>query len=524
MTATSVTLPAISSNFPPQGSGSVSASFEAGAVTFDAPITLATWASGNMGGVGAKDYVFAVDGRMLARSQGSHTGLISFDAVDATNPDGTLTKRFAIVADWAYFGWAPGRHVLTFGLIKGDYNHVIYNSAFAFDVPATTPMVAQTPSSSLVPGRILRNYFFLTPQRNQTEPGVTPAALRDAGVNCLTVGGFISPGNLTYDQWKSSWNANQLADVDWCVRNGLYALVEMDGLYRSAAERLWWDTCPWRDDALRFMRDALAARRPWAAAVSGNDEVIWSNGVPIDTAALHTLWRANPGAPPWAWPGPNPYDYESASKADYAIRYVSGTGSEFSSKLSATGLGYSAAQWGRTFDQMRAKQAVPTGWAQGVDTSAMSGAYQKLVDGAYMQDGDVVLDEEVLVPLAAAQVWLPLALLRPIPSLVRGYFFDTQSGANARLNAAKGPFGLHQQGVVFGSALWRAMSRAFKSVEARESLLTSRTPLAAAFSDDWATGGVDGLRIAINCAPFARTWEGESVPAGGVWLSDGEVL
>lgn len=38
------------------------------------------------------------------------------------------------------------------------------------------------------------------------------------------------------------------------------------------------------------------------------------------------------------------------------------------------------------------------------------------------------------------------------------------------------------------------------------------------------TGGVDGLEVAVNCAPYARDWEGEQVPPGGVWLSDGGVV
>lgn len=296
--------------------------------------------------------------------------------------------------------------------------------------------------------------------------------------------------------------------------------LERSTLYRSVVERQWWD------DAPRHVRDQLASRRPTVAAISGLDEIAWGAGqLPVDTRA----WRENPEAPPWAWPGPNPQPYETADQADYAIRYVTGSGAEFSSKLSASGLGWSLAQRARAFDTMRTRPAPPPGWPLATSTFCMSGNYQKLTDGCFMQAlpspdvGDVILDEQVL-PAQAAAAWLPLVLLRPLPTLLRGYYFDTRTDRVRRRDAIKQPAGMLQQGLVYGTDLWRAFSRAWKSIEARESLLTTRTPLTPNYLDSWATGGVDGLRIAINCAPYARTWEGESVPAGGVWLSDGEVL
>lgn len=523
----------LDNRLPSGGSfGPFRVSFEPGRVTFDCSVTLPTWAAGNMGGLGCKDYVFAVDGRMLVRSWGERIALLATGGAEIDNPDGSKTKQFSIVADWAYFGWSPGRHYLTFGLIQGDYDRVICNSTFAFDIPSTVAMDAVAPSPALVSGKILRNYFFLSPLRNSmAEPGMTARDLRDAGINCLTVGGFYWPQSSTFVQWRDSWDSFVFPEVDWCVANDFYCIVNMDGLYRSTVERQWWDTCPWRDDALRHVRDQLASRRPTVAAISGLDEVLWGPGQsPVDTRALHALWQGHPAAPPWAWPAYAPDAYETTDQADYSIRYIANVTADTTMLLSESGRGWSLPQRARLYEIMRGRVAhLPPGWPLGCLLGGCL-TYQKMVDGAYCcpypspADKDILLNEGVLPEHAMANVWLPLVLVRPIPTLLLTYFYDWLGAKQERAAAIKQPAGMLQQGVVFGSPPWRAMGRAFKSVEARESLLTSRTPLPSGYVDNWATGGVEGLEIAINCAPFARRWRGVIVPAGGVWFSDGEVL
>lgn len=478
--------------------------------------------------VGLKDCLISIDRRLIYRNRGGNQLYGLWRPPAATKVGNTRTITVETRTD--YFGWGPGYHLVTFSFLHDD-DHVTYEASFGMTLPELAPS-AQSPSPALVPGKILRNYFLLVPLRNpMAEPGMTAQHLRDAGINCLSVGGFAWPGSSTLDQWRASWDALVLPEVDWCAANGFYCIASMDGLYRSVVERQWWDTCPWRDDALRHVRDQLASRRPTVAAISGLDEILWGAGrSPVDTRALHTLWRGNLAAPPWAWPAYAPDAYETTDQADYSVRYVVNASVDTTPMLSESGRGWSLPQRARLYETMSMRVAcLPPGWPLGCQVSACL-TYQKMVDGAHCcpypspTARDILLTEGTLPEHAMASVWLPLVLVRPIPTMLLTYFYDWLGAKQKRAAAAKQPVGVLQQGVVFGSETWRAMGRAFKSVESRESLLTSRTPLPPDYADNWATGGVEGLEIAINCAPFARQWRGAMVPAGGVWFSDGEVM
>lgn len=527
--------PLVLDHAPPSGAyARFAARCEPGRVVFERTYNDdPSWAWGNVGGVpGARDSILAVDGRPLWRSQGAQYGLISSAVATAANGERVHT----LVFDRGYYGWGPGTHSLTWGYILERENHVVHQSEYRLTLPPDGQALA-SPRRPLVADRLPRNLFWLSPAECR-EHGLSPSYLRQSGVDTMTVGGFFWPGHgATLPAWKADWDAQVRRDLDWCRAGGFLALVEVDGLYRSATERLWYDTCPWRDDALRHVRDTFASHRDVVAGVSGLDEIVWGPKGPIDTKALHALWRENPEAPLWCWPSGHAEPYETPDQADWAVRYTPGGGSEFSSKLAPGGLTWSLAQLARNYDTLLPRLAnVPQGWPLGVQVQVQSGTYRKrLVASCYPEPayGDTVLDAGRGPEQMAAAVWLGVWAGA---SFLRGYMYDALHQKRIRHNyGPMAPTGWTQYGVAAGSPRWEAMAHALRAVEARQRDLVTLPPLVPTYRDNWAAGGADGLPFAINCASIARPcpypdrgtllteagerpYDGDKVPPGGVVL------
>lgn len=491
------------------------------------------------------DYVIAVDRRQLYRSRGDKPGVLTTVELPPPGPDRLLLE---IHADQGHFRLSPGRHLLTFGFVMGpssgaEVNHVVYESSYWLDLPPEPPAQPQSPAPTLVPGKVLRGLFFLDPQQCYGH-GLPAQAVHDAGVNTMTIGGMRDQWQVadsaTFAAWRAGWDSAVVGDLQWCRDNGLFAMVEMDGLYRSAAERDWYDTSPARDDVVRHARDTFAAWRDVVVGMSMLDEVAWGPKGPIDVPGLIQVWRENPQAPPVCWPGPAPLAYETPDRADFAMRYQAGGVPGSSAKLDEGGAGWSLAQYAIQYlDLHQRLGGVPAGWPLGSLVVSMGGTYRKRAPGCYPchfpspTEADQVRDAGTRPHQMAAAVWLPLLCGA---RLLRGYFYDHWHARKNRGDyAPMPPGGWTQLGVVHGSDRWHALGAAFRSVRDREGLLCSRTPLPFEFDDGWAMGGVEGLRVAINCSPLARpnphfgggvllTAAAESAHAGGDVPPGGVVL
>jgi hypothetical protein len=521
------------------------------------------------------DTLLAVDDRLVWMTHGSAPttaydpalgtwragGVLGVVAVDATVTNDKV-KTTTVTLDRNFFKWQARRYTLSWFLVQDAPGRVlpVASGTFYFDLPPDEG--AQYPMPQLVPGRVMRGLFQLT--ADQARAGhISPATIKAAGINYVQAAIFpynpadgIGVGQPFDPAWQAAVKARTLAqmvtdnvtnslvpNLKWCRDNDLYLLGEGDALYRNAQEQWWWTNHPQRDDALAAVRDAMAAYRPTAAGVFGMDETEFISGfaTTVDTAKFMTLWRKNPQAPPWCWPGQYPASYEVPPRADWSTRYVKVGLQELVNNLTPDGRGYTLPQFGRMHQYMGTLCGnFPAAWVRGSQFVCKPPNYRKMSPGDRFNPvaGDELIDGGTPPGWIPALCWLPLLFHQA--SVLRGYLYDNEvsrlnrQGAPIPWPPLTNPTGL-QVGVRPGYPEWDALSVGFKSIEARESLLTTRTPRPAVYEDNWVYGGFDGLPVAVNCSPIPRPcpylysgvllagvlqlpYRGGDVPSGGVVL------
>ena len=489
-----------------------------------------------------EDILQSIDGLLVSRNQGGNSlpGLISRTGTKVGN-----TRTITSVIDNDYHGFAPGPHELRVHWLRLGTSDVSGVKLFLADLPHV-PAAVQTPAPQLRQGVIPRGVFHLTVEEFVTR-GMNPQVAHDAGVNTVGIGAFANPADwyagsgpaweaqvlaVTLVQWDAAWRPGITAKLDWCRANGFLAYLDCDDFYRNGREYWWWANCPWRDEAVRTVRDLMRQYPDVVVCMQGSDECVL--GGPVDLDALHAVWHEVPDSPPWSWPGQNPFEFETALRADFATRFYREAGVEFSVPL-GDGLNHkSNAQVARVFDVMRQELGnFPAGWPLMAQTgSIMWGGYRKQsFGGSYAPAyGDVLLRTGTLPEEVALAIWCPLLIGA---RAIRVYNFDLTGDRQARVADNYGsPL---EVGVGADTPLWAALGVVLNSVASRESLLLSRTPLPVTYKDNWFFGGVDGLAVAINCGTFSRPcpylsrgvlltvteqpYSGGAVPPAGVVLS-----
>jgi hypothetical protein len=489
---------------------------------------------------------------------GNVLGVVAVDAVYSND----RVKTTTVTLDRNFFKWQARRYTLTWFLVQDAPGRVlpVGQGTYAFDLPPDDN--AQYPMPQLVPGKILRGLFQLT--TDQARAGyISAAAMKSVGINYVQAAIFpynpadgAGAGTFPDDTWKSAVLARTysqmvtdnvtnslLPNLQWCQANGLYLLGEGDALYRNAQEQWWWTNHPQRDAVLAKVRDTLAYYRATVPGVWGMDETEFIPGfaATVSTVSFMKLWRQNPQAPPWCWPGQFPTVYEVPARADWSTRYVKVGLQELVNNLATDGRGFSLPQYGRMHQYMGSLCGnFPQEWARGSQFVCKPPNYRKLSPGDRFNPvaGDELIDGGTPPGWIPALCWLPLILHRA--SVLRGYLYDNEVSRRDRAGAPipwpplTNPTGL-QVGVRPGYPEWDALGVGFRSIGDRESRLTSRTPKPPVYEDNWAYGGFDGLPVAVNCSPTPRPcpylssgvllagasqllYRGGDVPSGGVVL------
>jgi hypothetical protein len=481
------------------------------------------------------DCVFDIDNHFAGSNRGrTADGITSFALTKAGN-----TRSWAIRLDNAHFQFAEGYHEVGVNWLALHTKAPAGEARFACDPANPDPLPPQQPAPAVRLGKVVRAMFHLDTQQFTLFGRTDLQAIKDAGVNALTIGAFQNPvygrGQLwspqweaavlacTEEQWEATWRPWLTQQLEFCRNNGIGAVSNLNDFWRTGAE-VWWYNHPgvtWRPSAERKVRDLLAQYRDVVHYCWIDDEADFNPNLhAVDVEAFYSMWHENPDAPPLSAPGQHPVHFEVPTRTDFDSRFSRLAGAEYQALLDGGGLCISLPQVMRSYEGML--QDLPPGFtrARVMQLGVMRGDYWKRSPG---EDYNPEFDQLVKYALPEhypARLW-GLLLVTQCRGVV-AYTFDSWQIKQLRKST---PIGHTNEPVPWaldtGTEHWRWFAAAMQSLAARESLILAGTPIPYEFSDSWVIGGWEnGLEVWVNCAPFARPVPG--FEGAGVLLTDRE--